>query len=87
MNVYQIINVNICARMNDIIPDSFVFSSYQDAVDNMERRKAYFKEAGEECEYRGTINSLVDIEHIIRYAHFKSEIKKTIFYIYILEVK
>lgn len=85
MKVYQILNVSSTLGENFIIPDAFVYRFYQDAMENLEKRMAYFEDNKENCSYKGKINSIEEIQNQI-YTECITSYDHTDFYIYEMEV-
>lgn len=93
ITVYQVISVAIVNGHCDIIPDSFVYGTKEQAEEDIDMRLKFFGEEGEIAEYKGEIKSLLDIKNLYTENYRNSDKflasffeEKTEFYIYELGV-
>jgi DNA/RNA endonuclease YhcR with UshA esterase domain len=86
---YQILSVSRSMGHTDIIPDTFIYGTLEQAEKDIKYRLNFFEEKGELTEFKGIIKTLKDIQEIFlnEEASITSFIKEnTELYIYEVEV-
>ena len=89
ITAYQILSITRCLGHTDVIPDSRVYGTLEEAQEDINYRLEIFEKEGEKVSFKGVINSLFDIEKIFvdMNAKLSSYVEEKIeFYIYEVEV-
>ena len=89
ITAYQVLSIARCMGHTDIIPDTFVYGTPEQAQEDIKNRLEFFNKNNEKAEFKGTISTLKEIQNIFadREACMASFLEEqTDFYIYEVEV-